>query len=178
MIHIRHATLDDANLLAEIGKETFSDSFAANNTPENLAFYLASAFNPDIQAGELIDPASMFFIAESGMESDGETIGYAQLKEGSIGPNVSGVYAIEIARIYARKPWIGQGVGAALLQACLEEAARRGCDTIWLGVWERNSRAIVFYQKWGFNRVGTHIFQMGDDPQTDWVMERPVKVKP
>jgi ribosomal protein S18 acetylase RimI-like enzyme len=70
---------------------------------------------------------------------------------------------------------IGRGVGAALMQACLEEAGRRGCETVWLDVWERNPRAIAFYRKWGFAEVGNQAFQLGEDLQNDILMARAVK---
>lgn len=171
MIYIRYATIADNQLLAEIGAETFYDSFAADNTPANMTSYLSSAFGPDIQRTELIDPHSRFLIAEVA----GETAGFAQLKFGAAPAEISGRQPMEIARIYARKAWIGQGVGAALMTRCLEEARGVGCDAVWLGVWERNPRAIRFYTKWGFTEVGGHTFQLGDDPQRDLLLVRSVE---
>ena len=78
---------------------------------------------------------------------------------------------LEIRRIYASQEYLGRGVGKELMQATISEAKLRGCDCIWLGVWEKNQRAIDFYEKWGFREVGTHIFSVGDDPQNDFVME-------
>jgi GNAT superfamily N-acetyltransferase len=170
MIHIRCATSADNQLLAKIGAETFHDSFAADNTPENMVAYLATAFGPEIQRAELADPDSHFFIAEVASE----TAGFAQVKFGAAPAEVAGRQPMEIVRIYARKAWIGQKVGAALMTRCLEEARAAGCDVIWLGVWEKNLRAINFYAKWGFTEVGAHIFQLGDDPQRDILLVRPV----
>ena len=161
--HIRYATAADNTLLAKVGAETFYDSFAAENTPENMAAYLAEAFGPEKQARELADPASRFLIVEAA----GLTVGYARLKFGEAPAAMAGRKPMEIARFYARKPWIGKGVGARLMQACLQEAERAGCDAVWLDVWERNSRAIAFYRQWGFVEVGTQVFQLGDDLQRD-----------
>jgi ribosomal protein S18 acetylase RimI-like enzyme len=77
-------------------------------------------------------------------------------------------------RLYVSKDSLGSGVGAALMQACIDEAADKGFDTIWLGVWENNFRAQAFYRKWNFTEVGTHIFMLGDDRQTDLVMARSI----
>lgn len=74
----------------------------------------------------------------------------------------------------ARKLWIGNGVGARMMQACLQEAEHMDCDVVWLDVWEQNARAIAFYRKWGFVEVGTQVFQLGDDPQRDLLMVRAV----
>lgn len=168
--NIRYAVTADNMLLAEIGAETFANSFGADNAPENMSAYLAASFSPEIQARELADTASRFLI----IERDESAVGYAKLSFGGAPDSVIGQKPMEIVRIYARKEWIGKGVGAQLMKACLREAEEAGCDVIWLGVWERNPRAIAFYRKWGFEPVSTQTFQLGDDLQTDWVMARPV----
>lgn len=101
-------------------------------------------------------------------------MGYARLMEGAPAAGITGLHPIEIVRIYARKEWIGHGVGAALMRACLSEAEKRGCDTLWLGVWERNLRAHAFYRKWGFAEAGTQTFQLGDELQNDFLMQRSI----
>jgi GNAT superfamily N-acetyltransferase len=136
-----------------------------------MSAYLAASFSPDRQAAELADPRSVFLIAELG----GEVVGYARLKEGQAPESIQGLRLIEIVRFYARKEWIGRGVGAALMGACLEEAEKRGCDVIWLDVWDHNPRAQAFYRKWGFVLVGAQTFQLGEDLQNDWLMQRWVK---
>jgi ribosomal protein S18 acetylase RimI-like enzyme len=56
------------------------------------------------------------------------------------------------------------------MDAVLSEAQARQARTLWLGVWERNPRAIAFYRKRGFQDVGSHEFLLGQDRQTDRVM--------
>ncbi len=167
---IRRANSDDNILLAEMGARTFSDAFGADNTPEDMAAYLAAAFSPAKQAAELADPSSVFLIAQVGPAP----VGYARLKAGDAPAEVTAPRPIELARLYAEKEWIGHGVGAALMQACMDKARGQGYATLWLGVWERNPRAIAFYRRWGFCQVGTHVFQLGADPQTDLVMQATV----
>ena len=170
-IAIRSATTADAALLTEFGRQAFVDAFAADNNPGDMADYVAQAFNPARQQADLADPASHFLIAEIA----GETVGYVHLKSGSTETSVTGHNPIELVRIYTDPDRIGQGIGAALMTACLEVSERNGHDVIWLGVWEYNQRAQAFYQRWGFGQVGTHIFQLGSDAQTDWIMQRPVQ---
>jgi ribosomal protein S18 acetylase RimI-like enzyme len=81
---------------------------------------------------------------------------------------------VELSRIYVAANWIGRGVGAAIMQRCIDEARASDSDVLWLGVWERNERAIKFYEKWGFTKVGEHVFVLGSDPQTDWLMARAI----
>ncbi|HEX8557760.1 MAG TPA: GNAT family N-acetyltransferase [Pyrinomonadaceae bacterium] len=165
---IRRAAPEDAGLLAELGARTFSETFAADNSPEDMAAYLAATFNPARQAGELNDPASTFFIAEVG----GLAAGYAQLHAGEPAEGVAGPKPVELVRLYVSREWLGRGVGEALMRACVDGARRAGHETLWLGVWERNGRAQAFYRKWDFRAVGEHVFQLGSDPQRDILMER------
>jgi diamine N-acetyltransferase len=167
---IRHANPDDASLLVELGARTFSETFAADNAPEDLAAYLASSFNLAQQQAELADPASSFLVAEVG----GAAAGYAKLHAGEPAEGISGAQPVELVRLYVSREWLGLGVGEALMLACLNEAKQAGHETIWLGVWERNGRARAFYRKWNFRAVGEHVFQLGSDPQTDILMVRAV----
>ncbi len=165
---IRHGTLADAGLLSELGARTFSETFAVDNTPEDLAAYIATSFNEPRQTAELDDPASTFLIAEV----DGQAAGYAHLHCCEPPKAVEGVNPIELVRLYVSRDWLGRGVGEQLMRACVNEARQAGHGTIWLGVWERNARAQAFYRKWNFRTVGEHIFQLGSDSQRDLVMER------
>jgi diamine N-acetyltransferase len=166
-MNIRYGTTEDAKMLSELGAKTFSDTFAKDNTPENLETYTKKAFSPEIQLDELSQPNILFLIAEW----EGTPIGYAQLILNSRDTSTKGTNPMEIRRIYASHEHLGRGVGRELMLAAIQEARQRGCDCLWLGVWEKNQRAINFYKKWGFREVGTHIFSVGNDPQNDFVME-------
>jgi GNAT superfamily N-acetyltransferase len=80
--------------------------------------------------------------------------------------------AVELVRFYVDQAWHGQGIAHTLMQKVRDEAARMK-KTMWLGVWERNLRAIRFYAKAGFVDVGSHMFQLGRDRQTDRIMWQP-----
>jgi len=171
-ITIRRASEQDSVLLSDIGAETFSDAFGPQNAPQDMKLYMEKSFGPSIQAGELADPFTVFLVAEI----EGEPVGYARLREGGLATVIVGYKPIEIVRFYARTHWIGRRVGAALMQASLKEAVARGCDAIWLDVWEKNDRAIAFYKKWGFAQVGTQPFRLGNDIQKDLLMARQVSI--
>lgn len=165
---VRRGEQRDAELLAELGARTFAETFAADNTVENMTDYLASAFTPTKQAAELADRNCLFLIAES----DRVAVGYALLRSERVPDSVSSARPIELVRLYVARENIGSGVGAALMQACIREARKLGYQTLWLGVWENNLSAQKFYRKWNFHEVGKHVFQLGDDPQTDLVLQR------
>ena len=167
---IRRGTIADAGLLSELGARTFSETFAVDNTPEDLATYVATSFSVAQQTAELEDPASTFLIAEV----DGHAAGYAKLHDGEPEKGVEGAKPIELVRLYVSRDWLGRGIGEQLMRACVDEARQAGHETIWLGVWERNARAQAFYRKWDFREVGEHMFQLGSDRQRDILMERPL----
>lgn len=156
--------------MAELGARTFSDTFAADNSVEDMAAYLAFSFGKAKQAAELAGRNSTFLIAEI----DDVAVGYAKLHSGDALAGVTDERPIELARLYVSQERLGRGVGEALIRMCLDKARQNGYRTLWLGVWERNNRARAFYRKWHFREVGEHIFQLGDDPQTDILMERSI----
>lgn len=171
-LKIRQATLEDAEVLAKIAWKSFYDAFADHpkNAPDDLKSYMDEAFTTPALSAELSDKGSIFFVAEI----DNEIVGYAKLKQNSTEEGVSGTNPIELCRLYSLNEFIGKGIGKSLMLKCLEFAKENNHETIWLGVWEYNYNAQKFYTKFGFEKCGEHIFQLGNDPQTDWLMLRKI----
>jgi GNAT superfamily N-acetyltransferase len=168
---VRPCHPSDAARLAELMARTFREAFGAMNRPEDLAAHLARSYGEEQQRAELHDPAVSVLFAEI----DGEPVGYATLRTGAYVPGcVAGPKPIELWRFYLDQPWIGRGVAQPLMDTVKRVARERGGRTLWLGVWEQNPRGIAFYRKSGFASVGTHVFHVGDDPQTDVVMACPL----
>ncbi len=165
---IRAATVADAEMLTDLAARTFYDAFADMNTPQNMQAYMSKAFTVAQLTAEISDPQAKFLIAEV----DGVAAGYAKLSSGNVPASVTGPNPIELVRLYVDRKFLGSGIGNDLMQACMDEARNLGHRSIYLGVWEHNHRAQSFYFRWNFRVVGSHIFQMGDDPQMDWLMER------
>jgi ribosomal protein S18 acetylase RimI-like enzyme len=166
-IRLRLATADDARMLATFAARSFEDTFGPDNDPEDMRSYLAASFSAEKQRAEIEDPDRAVWIAVA--PSD-QTIGYATMRRGSRSSGVTGDRPAEVQRIYADRSWHGCGVGGALMTACVEQARAWECDELWLAVWERNPRAIAFYEKSGFRKVGRQTFLLGKDLQHDDVM--------
>ena len=170
MIIVREATLKDAELIADMSRETFYDSFAAQNSKEDMDIFLRESFAKDALIKEVGAERNIFFLGYDG----NEPVGYARMRENNIPPELGTDRAMEIARLYAVKNSIGKGVGKALMQMCIDFAILKNHHTIWLGVWEHNDRAIDFYTRWGFQKFSEHDFILGNDVQKDWLMKRKV----
>ena len=171
-MRIRRATGDDAAALAEFGARTFFEAFGADNTAEDMAKHLAAAWAPDLQRAEIADPLLDTLLA---VDANGNFGGFAQLQAECPPADVPTQKPVELKRFYVDKPWQGQGLARDLMAAVEGEARRRGARELWLGVWQRNQRAQAFYRKCGFRKVGTKVFVVGDDPQTDDVMLKEIK---
>ena len=169
-IRVRPATHGDAAALAGLAERTFRATFAAFNSPANMDAHCAQAYGESIQAFEIASPAMQTFVSDD----RGGLAGYCQLRWAGAPGCVTARRPAELQRIYVDGDYHGRGVAQALMSQVLAAAASGGADVVWLGVWENNPRAIAFYRKLGFERVGEHVFRVGDDPQTDWIMSRDI----
>lgn len=168
MLNIKMATNADAELIADMSRQTFYETFVSQNTKENMDKFMNESFTKEALMKEVGEPGNIFLLAYD----EKEPAGYVRMRENNNPPELGNRNSIEIARIYAATNAIGKGVGKTLMQKCIEIAQEKKKDVLWLGVWEKNNRAIDFYIKWGFEKFSTHIFMLGDDPQTDWLMKK------
>lgn len=169
-IEIRRIGATDVVELQQIGRLTFTETFAEYNSPENLADYLEESFAIAKLTNELKNPESQFYFAFAGSI----LAGYLKINFGAAQTENIDPTAMEIERIYVLKEFQGKKVGQALFQKALDVAAETSCSQIWLGVWEKNHKALNFYQKNGFQQFDCHIFMIGIDEQTDFLMKRSV----
>lgn len=167
-ITITEASLKDIKSIQRIGRETFYETFAQNNSEADMIQYLNECFNEKQIETELSNPDSLFFIA---WETD-NPIGYLRLNRGKAQTEVQDETALEIERIYVKAEYHGKKVGQLLYEKALDVARKEKKSSIWLGVWEGNPRAINFYEKNGFVAFGEHIFKLGKDEQTDIMMKK------
>lgn len=167
-VSIRDATPEDARELSRFARAIFDETFSAGNDAADMEAYMSEAYTPDRQRAEIEAPECSTLLVEHG----DELIGFAQLCRGAAPACVMGESPMEVKRFYVGTSWHGRGVARALFESVLERARAQGADTLWLGVWAPNARAIAFYRRNGFIEVGTQIFQLGSDAQTDLVMSR------
>ena len=165
---IRPVVVDDLKVLQHLARTTFYDTFADMNTPENMEQYLSTDLSQEKLRSELLNPDSRTFF----IQTDGQTIGYMKLNVRSAQTEQVDPGGLEIQRIYVKKEFHGTSVGLTLLNYAIDLATAEQYKFIRLAVWEKNPRAIRFYEKNGFTTFGSHIFHLGDDAQTDILMRR------
>ncbi|MEP5566659.1 MAG: N-acetyltransferase [Halioglobus sp.] len=163
---LRRAVESDAAAVAKLAELTFRQTFAVENSANDMDQHCQTSFGPAIQQAEITDPNTVFILAESA----GEMIGFCQLRLSSPKDCVPGKAQAEVYRIYVLSDWHGQGVAQSIMTEAMAAAATNGSDAVWLGVWEHNHKAIRFYQKHDFDVVGEHEFHLGKDIQRDLVL--------
>lgn len=171
LIQCGMADMDELRMLAI---RTYYETFAALNTPENMEEYLRRAFAREKLSRELSDKNSMFFL----LRADDKPAGYLKVNEAPSQTDVNDPASLEIERIYVSGEFQGEGLGRYLMEHAIRMAAARKKKYVWLGVWEKNEKAIRFYKRNGFCRIGTHSFVMGEDEQTDYIMRKELSIFP
>jgi GNAT superfamily N-acetyltransferase len=166
-IRIIKADLSHTNELSVLGAVTFSEAFAHQNNPDDFNNYLQRSFNKEQIEIELNESGSAFLLAYY----DDELVGYVRLRESNeVQGKFPGKRLLELQRIYSLQKFIGKGIGKALLTFSINFAKENGFDILWLGVWEHNHHAIQFYKHFGFEPFDSHVFMLGNDAQTDILM--------
>ncbi|NIJ65069.1 ribosomal protein S18 acetylase RimI-like enzyme [Sphingomonas leidyi] len=164
---IREAGEDDIAALALVGRATFLETFAGVLPGAAIVAHCARAYAPESFAAYLAK-GSRAWIAEA--QPGGAPIGFAQLTA----PDLPGAEPgdVELKRIYLLSRFHGTGLGAGLMASAVEGAA--GHARLLLGVYASNARAIAFYTKQGFARIGERRFDVGGQLFDDVVLARPL----
>ncbi|MCE7992308.1 MAG: GNAT family N-acetyltransferase [Roseivirga sp.] len=166
MIEIRLCGPEDLEALTAIASQTFTDTFAHLNDPVHFAPYIAKAFSLGQIKSELENPATEFYF----LFYDDKLAGYLKLNFAEAQSDLNDPESLEIERIYVLDSFQGLGLGKALFQLSLDKALDQSLKYVWLGVWEKNTKAIDFYKTRGFYTFDKHPFKLGDDLQTDYLM--------
>jgi len=161
----------DIDVLQQLSKKTFSDSFNETNSKQNMDDYLDKEFSLTKLKQQLENPQSEFHVVK--MNKD-QLLGYLKVNYGEAQTEHLPFAALEIERIYVDKEYQGQKIGELLINKAHQVAKSMSINHLWLGVWEHNLRAIKFYQKIGFEEFDRHVFMVGNDPQTDIMMRKQI----
>lgn len=162
-----HANTNHLQQIQQLSRNTFFETFHTVNTPENMQSFLEAAYNTQKLSAELNDGSTAFYL----LLDDDEPAGYIKINFGDTQTDIKDKDGIEIERIYVLQKFQGRQFGKILFEKAVEMAKQSHALFIWLGVWEHNQKAIQFYQKLGFQPIGSHPFWLGNDKQTDIIMK-------
>ncbi len=166
-ISIQPVTLNDIDQLQSISRQTFFETFSVVNTAENMKKYLDESLSIERLTNEVKNTESAFYFAVL----DNQIIGYLKLNFGLSQTELKDKKSLEIERIYVLKEFQGKNIGQLLYETAIQTARQMNANYVWLGVWEENAKAIQFYKKNGFVEFDKHIFNLGNDEQTDIMMK-------
>lgn len=163
---IRPAVERDAPVLSELGGRTFYHTFRPYNTEEDITQYIAKAYAPDGILENLRNKQISYYLA---FEYD-KPCGYIKLiNQASYGLVRD---AMELEKIYVLSEYFGSGLAQLLMNEAIAHAKNNQVDTLFLGVWQENERAVGFYKKNGFTVFDTRQFQLGNRLCDDFMMKR------
>jgi len=167
LVTIKRVLPSELLTLQAISRRTFSETFAADNTADNLNKYLEEELKLEKLSSEINNKDSAFYFAMVGEK----IAGYLKINTGAAQTEPQEDKALEIERIYVLQEFQGEKIGQLLFETAVSIAGKMQAGYIWLGVWEKNIRAISFYEKNGFITFDKHLFRVGDDEQTDIMMK-------
>jgi diamine N-acetyltransferase len=164
---ITKVDLSHINELISISKATFYETYAHENTAEDMQLYLEQHFSQAQMEKELNQPDVGFYFALVNETA----AGYIKVNYGKAQTESKYPGTIEIERIYVLQQFQGSGTGKILFDKATALGREQHLDFLWLGVWEKNTKAIDFYKKNGLVQFDTHIFKLGSDEQLDLLLK-------
>lgn len=172
---IRKATANDAGALAGLAALTFPLACPPSSSPEDVAAHLAGTLSERHFEGYLADPEVTILV----IDVDGALLGYSLLvdrpaRDPDVTASLTLLPSTELSKCYVHPDHHGLGAAAELMRASVQAAADAGSAGMWLGVNNENGRAVRFYEKSGFRKVGTKTFTVGTSLEHDFVMQRPL----
>ncbi|MGT2907570.1 GNAT family N-acetyltransferase [Streptococcus dentiloxodontae] len=171
-ITLEKIEMEDVNKLRDIAIQTFTETFAHDNTPEQLQAFFDQAYTIEVLSAELSHPESLYRF----IKVDGQIAGYLKVNWGAAQTEHELADAFEIQRIYVLQKFQGLGLGKQMFEFALEIAEQKGFTWAWLGVWEHNFKAQAFYKKYGFEKFAEHAFPVSDDKvDVDWLLRKRLK---
>lgn len=168
-IHLRNASAEDIPALCTMAGKAFRDAYTGKMPEEDLQTYVIKAFSQEQVLAEWQDAGNTFLLAFDGQE----LAGYAKINTNPRPERQEADQYIELERLYLLRSFQGRQIGSVLMEHCIRYATGLGYKTLWLNVWEHNTAAIKFYQRWDFEFVDWTIMMRGNDPQKAlWMRKR------
>jgi GNAT superfamily N-acetyltransferase len=166
----RTAVAADALCLSVLATQVFLDTYATQGIRPAIAREVRQYLSEEAFAGILAQPRRAILLAEI----EAHLVGFAQLthdRTHDLLPRESP--AAELNRLYVQRPFLGRGLGKALLARSETLARSAGADLLWLTALSGNAQALRFYEAQGYQDAGAsaYIFE-GDRYETRVLLKR------
>jgi len=159
-VEIRLAQEEDAQFIALLGRVTFTETFGHLFRDQNdLIDYYNKTFSVQKIEDGIRKQNNVFWIAFVNRLP----VGYAKLKLHSRSEFIESKDVCQLQKIYVVRDFLSMRIGFELQESLLKKAKELGFSQIWLSVLNSNERAINFYEKTGFEKIGNHDFQIGKE---------------
>lgn len=171
---IRPAVEADAEALGVLGRQTFLDTFVAEDgfaipyPADDLAAFLDASFSPEAIRAKLQEPGAAWWVAER----DGDLLAFANTGPNTLPhPDARASHA-ELRRLYVSKDAQGLGLGTKLLAIALDWMEANGDGPLWIGVWSGNLKAQKLYAAYGFEKAGEYQYPVGAWRDHEFILRR------
>ena len=158
MYTIIKATLKDAQLLSIIGKAAFLVAHGHSAPKKDIDNYVSQNFNEENFKKELSDVKNEYYL----IYSDAKIAGYSKVILNSKNENISSENITLLSRLYLLEAFYGLNLGKELFNFNVNLSKENNQKGIWLAVWVENQRAISFYEKRSFVKVGKFDFKISE----------------
>jgi len=162
---IRQGEDRDVENLSALATQVWLHTYATEGISSVISRYVLSEFAPRKFEALLSEESSAVLVAEE----NGNLVGYARVTAKTRCPVATGS-KIELSTLYVQEPFVGKGVGHALLSQAEQWAKQCANTSIWLTVNSRNGRAISFYVKHGYTKLGITHFELGNEKYENLVL--------
>ena len=171
---IRPARPDDAAALGGLGRQTFIDTFVAEDgfaipyPAADLNAFLDASFSTEATTRKLAESGAAWWVAER----NGDLLAFANTGPNTLPHPESAPTQMELRRLYVGKAAQGLGLGTQLLTLSLEWMEANTDGPLWIGVWSGNLKAQKLYAAYGFEKAGEYQYPVGVWRDHEFILRR------
>jgi ribosomal protein S18 acetylase RimI-like enzyme len=164
-IKYRYAVPSDALRLSILFQTVYITTYGFEGVSNEYASFISKRFAPQYIENTITNGQDSIIVATL----NENLVGVAEIDFNRPCP-IGNVEEPELGKLYVLDAFFGRGIGYNLMNEVEKTARANGHKQVWLEVWDENPRAIAFYERQGYQAIGTVPFPMDDNTYTNIVM--------